>query len=107
MARPSERFKQTISWKSVTSRDAWGAPTFGSLNTANARVEPKRKLVRNSNGDEVLSSHVVYTAAAIVVSDQVWFPGENTSDANKARRPLAIDEYVDGDGLSVYRKVWF
>lgn len=106
MARPSERFKQTVTYKSVTGRDQYRAPTYGAANTAQARVEPKRKLIRDAQGNEVVSTHVVYTAAAVVITDIIWIPGEDTADTKKARRPIAIDEYVDGDGLAVYRKVW-
>jgi hypothetical protein len=107
MGNPYGRFRQTITFKTLTSVDTYSAPTYGSGTAALARVEPKRKVIRDERGNEILASHVVYTAAAIKMTDRVWFPGESTSDNNKARRPIAIDEYVDGNGLAVYRKVWF
>jgi hypothetical protein len=107
MASPEERFKQTISYKARTGLDAWGKPTYGTVSTTLARVQPSRKIVKDDAGNDVQSAAVVYTKAALTMQHRVWFPGEDTSDANKGRRPLAIDVFTDGNGAESYRKVWF
>jgi hypothetical protein len=107
MGSPANRFRQTITYALLTGRDSFGKPTMGSQSTAAARVQPSRKMVKDANGNDAVSSFVVYTDAALTIFHRVWFPDEDTSDFNKARRPIAIDTYVDGAGVSVYRKVWF
>jgi hypothetical protein len=107
MAGPSDHFRQTITYAPLLGRDAYGKPTFGSSATAPARVQPQRKMIRTADGSEFLASFVVYTAAPIALTDRVWFPGELSTDSNKARRPAAIDDYVDGAGVTRYRQVWF
>lgn len=106
MARPSDRFKQTITFAAVTGRDVHGKPALGAVATVAARVQPYRKVIRDSMGQEFLASHVIYTEASITPAHRIWLPGENTADLSKARKPAAIDELVDGDGVEQYRKVY-
>jgi hypothetical protein len=107
MARPSNRFKQTITFKVVTGVGDFGARTLGSASTAAARVEPTSKRVKNDQGDDVLASHIVYTEAALTKDHRVWFPGEDTANRDKARVPIAVQIFVDGNGVESYRKAWF
>lgn len=106
MAKASGRFKQTISYAAVTGRDVHGKPAMGAVTTAAARVQPHRKVIRDSMGQEFLASHVIYTSAALTLAHRIWLPGEDTADLSKARKPAAIDELVDGDGVEQYRKVY-
>lgn len=107
MAGPENRFRQTITYAVLTGRDTYGKPTMGGQSTAKARVQPSRKLIRDKNGNEHLSTHIVYTTAAIGVNHRVWLPGANTAEFNEARRPIDIDESVDGEGVTRFRKVYF
>lgn len=107
MSSPADHFRQTISHAELTGRDAYGKPTLSAVLSAPARVQPVHKIIRDAKGAEVLSSHVVYTTAPLTLNSRVWFPGEPTTDFNRARRPLSIGEYVDGAGVIRYRKVWF
>lgn len=106
MASPSGRFRQTISFIMLTGRSASGAPTFGVVGSARARVEPVQKTIRDSKGAEHLSSHVIHTEAELGLSHRVWVPGTNTADFNQARRIARIDEHVDGEGVVRFRSVW-
>lgn len=107
MASPTDRFQQTISYATLTGRDSNGKPTLSAVSTAAARVEPARKFMRDARGNETVASFKVYTAAAVGMNHRIWFPGEDTSDLNKARRPIAVDEHVDGAGSTIFRTVWF
>lgn len=107
MASPADRFAQVFSFAELTGRDAYGKPTVSAVTTASARVQPVAKIIRDATGTERVSSHVLYTAAPLTLNSRVWFPGEPSTDFNRARRPISISEYVDGAGAVIYRKVWF
>lgn len=106
MASPSDRFRQRISYALVLGRDAHGKPMLGPVSTARVRVQPSRRLIRDAGGNEHLASHVVYTDAPLTLQHRLWLPGEDTADFNRARRPAAVDELVDGAGAVSFRKVW-
>ncbi|MCP3105526.1 hypothetical protein LZ198_42440 [Myxococcus sp. K15C18031901] len=106
MSCPTALFRQLVRYAEVTGRDAWGTPLLGPVHVAPARIQPSRKLIRDASGAEFVASFVVYTAAPLTLRHRLWFPGDDTSDFNHARRPAAIDEHVDGGGTVRYRKVW-
>ncbi|WP_163866089.1 hypothetical protein [Myxococcus eversor] len=106
MASPSDRFRQTIFYALVMGRDAHGKPTLGPVSPVRARVQPSRRLIRDATGNEHLASHVIYTDAELTLLHRLWLPGEDKSDFNRARRPAAVDELVDGAGVVRFRKVW-
>ncbi|TQF13733.1 hypothetical protein FJV41_22445 [Myxococcus llanfairpwllgwyngyllgogerychwyrndrobwllllantysiliogogogochensis] len=106
MGGPEAHFRQLVRYAEVTGRDAWGTPLLGPIQAAAARIQPSRKLIRDSNGAEFVASFVVYTAAPITLRHRLWFAGDDTTDINHARRPAAVDEHVDGGGVVRYRKVW-
>ncbi|MCY1045609.1 hypothetical protein OV208_30115 [Corallococcus sp. bb12-1] len=107
MASPTDTFRQSITYAVLTGRDAYGKPALGLQAMARARVQPSRRLIRDANGNEHLTAHVVYTDAVITLQHRVWLPGEDVADFNRARRPVAVDESVDGLGVVRFRKVWF
>ncbi|MCP3060971.1 hypothetical protein LXT21_19480 [Myxococcus sp. K38C18041901] len=106
MASPSDRFRQVISYALVLGRDAHGKPTLGPVSPARARVQPSRRLIRDAAGNEHLASHVIYTEAPLTLQHRLWLQGEDVSDFNRARRPVAVDELVDGAGVVRFRKMW-
>ncbi|NTX39856.1 hypothetical protein HUA78_44175 [Myxococcus sp. CA033] len=106
MSGPAAHFRQLVSYAEVIGRDAWGTPLLGPFRIAAARIQPSRKLIRDAQGTEFVASFVVYTAAPLTLRHRLWFPGDDLSDINHARRPAAVDEHVDGGGTTRYRKVW-
>jgi hypothetical protein len=106
MASPSDLFRQQVTISEARGRDVAGRPELGPLEVVAARVQPMRRLIRDANGNEHLASHVIYTAADVTLRHRLWLPGEDTSDLNRARRVSAVDELVDGRGVTRYRKVW-
>ena len=102
---PAHRFKQTISYALLTGRDSYGKPTMSAATAAKARVQPMRRLMRDARGAEFLSTHVIYTTAAIDLNHRLWLPGESTADFNLARRVGVVDVMIDGAGVERFRKV--
>lgn len=107
MPGPESLFKQTITYGFLTGRAADGKPVLSGLDEAPARVQPSRKMIRDAAGADQMTSSKVFTAAAITMRSRVWLPGTDTSNFNHARQPLAIDEHVDGSGVTRFRTVWF
>ena len=106
MADPGRLFRQTITYATITGRDAYGKPTLSAQSTALARVQPRQKLIRDARGQEYQASHVVYTKAQLGLGHYLWLPGYSTADATGARRIAAVEQEVDARGVEVYRKVW-
>ncbi|NTX51119.1 hypothetical protein [Myxococcus sp. CA039A] len=106
MASPSDRFRQIIFYSLVTGRDAHGKPMLGLVSSARARVQPSRRLIRDAGGNEHLASHVIYIDAPLTLQHRLWLSREDVPDFNRARRPVAVDELVDGAGVVSFRKVW-
>jgi len=93
----------TITVATQSGVDSYGDPTFATAATMSARVETKQRIIVGTNGDEYQSNHVVCTASAIPLNARVWLPGDTTSDANQARRPIMVEAASDKAGAtSVY-----
>lgn len=106
MARPSDRFLQTITYASVTARDAWGGHTLGTQSTAAARVQPTRQFVQDAAGESVQARYLVYTQAVLTTTHRVWVLSESVADAQASHRVLRIDESCDGNAVVQFRQVW-
>ena len=107
MAGPAHLFTQQITLAELAGRDAYGKPALSEQTTAPARVQPTRRVIRDVTGNEVTVSAVVYTESVITLRHRVWHPGANVSIPEQGKRPVAIDEHVDGRGVTRFRKVWF
>ena len=66
----SNYFNQTLVWKHVASINDYNEPTY-TTSTIKGRKEPGNNLVRNSQGQEVVSSAVIFTRAIIAVNDLI------------------------------------
>lgn len=106
MAGPTHLFTDTITVADVTGRDAYGKPSFGPQAQHKARVQPKRKVIRDAQGAEHLASHVIFTAAPVTLKSRLWLPGDDPAVAALARRPAAVDDFKNGRGQTVFRTVW-
>jgi hypothetical protein len=106
----SDAFRQVVSFKEPTGvRGVHGDPDFSAatLQTANARVEPSTRLVTNSLGEEVLTSHFVMMDKALSNFARVWLPGADTSDDQQARQPLRVEQQFDLDSIPSHWEVYF
>jgi len=66
----------SIGVKHVTSRDAWGNPTYGATTTYKGRIENRRRKVINRDGQEVISETALYlaTTAMVDINAQITLP---------------------------------
>lgn len=93
--------RQTVSVAPFSSMDGYGKPTYGPAKTYRARVTGKRRMVRDAEGREVVSSQTVYLAsnAAIGPKDRITLStGDAGSTDPAALSPeiLAVGRFPDG-----------
>lgn len=73
---------------------SYAAPTTGIA----ARVERRRTVTVNDDGDEIFSDTMIYTETDIGEHDRVWLPGIDSGDDTLARLPKAVERVPDEDG---------
>ncbi len=61
---------QTITWQHVASINEYNEPTY-STSTIYGRKEDGFKLIRNAQGQEVVSSGLVFTDSAVAAGDKL------------------------------------
>jgi len=77
-----------ISIKYLTALDQWNIPTYTTI-TIKARIEWQNKLVRNAQGEQVVSAALVYLAGDIVAptnADLIIIDGKDHSIMRVDRR---------------------
>lgn len=95
---------QTAYVASVVSTDAYGKTTYGAPVARAVRVEAKRKMVTNADGEESVSEHRLWCTDAIALTDRVWLPGANQSDAEASNVPLSVSSCSDfGNSVTLYQ----
>ena len=103
----------TRSRRSEVTIGAKGDPVFGPQSTFKARVEKTSRLVRTTNGREVVASHVLATQTPVDVSDRFWLPSiagepaDDPLDAQRARTPLSVEVATDKVGRACLFRVYF
>lgn len=92
----------TATWAPLTGRDQYGAPTYGAGTTYACRLVRAHKLIRNSAGDQVVSSAHVWLAGtpAVAPDDRVTLSDDTTPPI------LSVERFQDEDGAS-HTKVYF
>lgn len=98
----SDCFPDTATWKALSTRDEFGAPTFGAGTSYSGRLVRRHKMVRDAAGEEVLSTaHFWFQGApAIDPDDEVTLSDGTTPPI------VAIERVPDEDG-ACYTKVYF
>lgn len=85
-----------ITYAPFVSRDAYGEPTFGSPVTYEARVIRKHKMVRNVEGQQVISTAHIWVGGIPFVSPQ----DKITLDDGTHPPIIAIERFEDEIGPS-------
>jgi len=70
------KLSQTVTWKQVTGVNAYGENTTSSSTIA-VRWEGRRRLVRDTQGREVISEARIFTLAAISPGDLLTYGGRD------------------------------
>jgi len=89
----------TMYYAAVSGRDGSGDPTgHAAPATMKVRLEEKHKLVKDRLGNEVVSNRQFTTEQAITIDDYLWLPGDDETDDNLARKPIAVGKALDATG---------
>lgn len=86
--------RQTVTIAPWSSQNAYGEPAFGTAVTYPARVVARTRMVRDTQGREVVSTATVYLGAAptLSVKDRLTLPNGETPVI------AAIGDYPDERG---------
>ena len=99
---------QEIVIERFTGRDNYGQPQFSPIQiTADARVESKMELIRDSDGDERVSATQVVTLTVVNPSDRVWLPGDDPTNASDSIIPIAVSSAQTPSGDIVMYHLYF
>lgn len=107
----SDCLSDTATWREFSSRDRFGKPTFKTGIVFTARLVEKTKLVRDRNGDEVVSSAQLWlgeTADTNLIQAPDVKPDDEIELSN-GETPviLRIDRAQDETGLAPFIKIFF
>jgi hypothetical protein len=103
----------TVTRKRRTGVGVKGAPVYGAATTHSARVEKTRKIVRSSDGRELVIEYEMAMLDEVKEDDQFWFPSINgepaddTSNNDKARVPKFVQTARDKSGLRGFWRAGF
>jgi len=81
----------TIYVATATGRDTSGQPTWGTPAARSVAVEQETRIIPGANGEELKTSHVIFTNTAVGKMDRIWMPGDSSATASLARRPMLIE----------------
>lgn len=98
--------RQTAYKASVTGTDVYGKPSYGTPIAVPVRVELESRMLRTAQGEQVQSSHKLWSLTGIALTDRVWLPGASTADPNAAKLPLAVNAVGDKRGGRTLFEVW-
>lgn len=96
----------TVTLSHQTAVSESGDPTLGTQTTIKARVEHGSKLLTGAGGEALAYEHAFVTADAVLQTDRVWLPGDNTADATAARRPITVRKAATLDGATTLYEVY-
>lgn len=88
---------QTATWQQVTGLNEYGEP-ITTCQAIKVRWEGKRRLVRDKQGQEVVSEARFFCLEAVQPGDLVEYGGKEWT-------VIAVSETPDLDGQVIYREV--
>lgn len=103
MGRALHIMTDQVTFAPQTGTDRSGDPSFGSQETIACRVEDKRNRVVSSEGEELISSHVIASETLIPLGSRVWLPDTDPSVDNDALEPMSLGRTSTPDGYAVFR----
>ncbi len=85
---------QDVTWESKTGKDGYNKPVYAS-SEIKARKEKKRRMVRDTQGEEVVSETTLYTQSAIGLEDRI-----------DSEEVINVSEWIDKDGSVIGYEVF-
>lgn len=89
---------QSITLKQKGAINAFNEPTYTTV-TIQGRAQYKRKIVRNTQGQEVLSESQIFTASAVVSDDLIVIDGIDYP-------VISVEKIADLDGVILWYEVY-
>lgn len=88
--------RTTVYLRTVSTRNDYGEPTYGTAVTTSARVDVKRRMVKNARGEDVLSEASVLLRPTETTGDgmQISLDGTNYQDVITLASPRDINGRV-------------
>lgn len=100
------KLNQSAGYKLPTGMTVDQDRTYRSLVVVRCRVEARLVRIRDFDGEQVMSSHVIYTAEDIS-EDALWFlPGDDGSDDKTGRRTQMKLSSPSVDARQTLHKTW-
>jgi hypothetical protein len=96
---------QTAYVASVTSTDQYGKPIYGTPVARKVRVELGTRMVTSAQGEESPSSVRLWCLQSVAITDRVWLPGVDRTNAELGGTPLAVSSVGDKPGSRTLYKV--
>jgi len=96
----------TATWEPLDSRDRYNVPSYGpSSPLNNVRRNKEHRLVRNAQGDEVISSENIWIVGGTIPA--ITPEGRITLSDGSAPKILSVELPQDDDGSVSHAKVFF
>ena len=95
----TDYLNQTAAWAVRTGKDGYGQPTYAAATNINCRWEDKQRLIRNSQGAEIVSQATCYCIENVKEYDQLTYDGRVYIVLSVADQPLM-------DGTINHREVY-
>lgn len=95
---------ESIYVSAASGVDAAGDSSYAAPAIRSARVVNVRDTIERADGTILKTTVAIITEAAILLSDRVWLPGVDQTDATLARVPRYIEKAINEFGdLDFYR----
>ena len=73
----SHLYKNTVTHKSVSGTDSYGAAVVASSSSIDCKIKYKNRLIRNAQGVEVTAQAEIHTAEAVNIEDLITLEGRD------------------------------
>lgn len=84
----------TVTYKAITGHDANGDATLGSAVTIDSYNDKDRRLVRDADGQEAITSDIITSDTEIPYSCIIWVPPDAPDDT-EGREPIYVSSFED------------
>ena len=91
----AEDMRQEMWVAKSTGPDFRGTEAYGEPYKVPCRCEPSGRMVRDSNGRQVVAEFFILTEEEVTVRDVVWPPGADHTTIGASRKPLKASPVVD------------